>query len=687
THDKPDVGSVCRKNVRTWLKDWYPAEVEGSDPKNIDEIEKGKPIFIKIGAPTFEAVKLALCDYKYRVGSQIPNHTRSFVKEIHFDGGTLNGTTVKFSPGLNTLIGIRGSGKSSIIEALRYTLGIEPGEKAGDPEYKKKLLKHTLGSGGKITVTAVDSFGQEFTVRRILDHIPEVFINEVLQPGVSIRETIIQKPLYFGQKDLSNSGEGFERGLVEKLIGERLTPIRLQIEIQKERVQAALRRHLQLTNISSRREEYTAKKQNAEFQLERYRSYGIDEKLQKQTAFDSDISKLKEMLLDIAKFTDAVNELFMNHEDTLRNHTFYKSKQNEPFFSVWFAEYGKILQQLDAIKQATQEIKKSAVSLGQQKAAFEKIFNDLKEEFAAVERSIMDELKSKGIPIIRTDEFRHLSKTIDQATAVLQEVAKEEAKSQEIWTELLREISTLNDLWHQEFNLVKDEMEKVNANHSSLTINTEFEGDKAKFLEFLKEMLKGSGLREMTLQKLVDENANISTIFIDKVRTNNLLGDNQGKFWEYFLSNLESYLLRRVPDKYIIKYREKELKDHSLGQRASALILFILSQKANDLIIIDQPEDDLDNQTIYNDVIQQVLTLKNDVQFIFATHNPNFPVLGDAEMVVACEYISDQINITPGSIDHPETQARIVSIMEGGEDAFKRRKEIYKIWKPRNSMT
>jgi ABC-type cobalamin/Fe3+-siderophores transport system ATPase subunit len=141
----------------------------------------------------------------------------------------------------------------------------------------------------------------------------------------------------------------------------------------------------------------------------------------------------------------------------------------------------------------------------------------------------------------------------------------------------------------------------------------------------------------------------------------------------------------QVPNAYTIKYHGKQLKDHSLGQRASALILFVLSQRDNDVVIIDQPEDDLDNQTIYEDVIKLVIKLKPKTQFIFATHNPNIPVLGDAEQIVACAYGDDTIDTKVGSIDSPELQDAIVRIMEGGSEAFQRRKEIYQIWKQQNS--
>ena len=141
----------------------------------------------------------------------------------------------------------------------------------------------------------------------------------------------------------------------------------------------------------------------------------------------------------------------------------------------------------------------------------------------------------------------------------------------------------------------------------------------------------------------------------------------------------------QVPNRFTIEYRGKELKHHSLGQRASALILFVLSQQENDVFIIDQPEDDLDNQTIYEDVIKLVRNIKPKTQFIFATHNANFPVLGDAEQIISCSYSDDSIHVTSGSIDCPKLQQEIVDIMEGGEEAFRQRKRRYEIWKPQNS--
>jgi hypothetical protein len=103
---------------------------------------------------------------------------------------------------------------------VRYALDIPRGEKAQDTKYKDELIRHTLGSGGKVTLTACDVYGQEFTISRIFREAPNVYLDGKLQPGVSIRETVLRRPIYFGQKDLSSTGEGFETDLVEKLVGE-----------------------------------------------------------------------------------------------------------------------------------------------------------------------------------------------------------------------------------------------------------------------------------------------------------------------------------------------------------------------------------------------------------------------------------------------------------------------------------
>ncbi|MBU4100851.1 MAG: histidinol-phosphatase, partial [Proteobacteria bacterium] len=152
------------------------------------------------------------------------------------------------------------------------------------------------------------------------------------------------------------------------------------------------------------------------------------------------------------------------------------------------------------------------------------------------------------------------------------------------------------------------------------------------------------------------------------------------EFKKRFEDNIFNLISFRVEDKFTINYNDKPLKDHSLGQRATALILFLLAQKETNVLIIDQPEDDLDNQTIYEDVIKAIKSLKGNMQFVFATHNANIPVLGDSEKILSCKYSESKIEVHNGTIDNYDTQKQIVTIMEGGEEAFNRRKNIYELW-------
>lgn len=96
--------------------------------------------------------------------------------------------------------------------------------------------------------------------------------------------------------------------------------------------------------------------------------------------------------------------------------------------------------------------------------------------------------------------------------------------------------------------------------------------------------------------------------------------------------------------------------------------------------MIDQPEDDLDNQVIYNEIITEVKKRKPEVQFIFATHNANIPVLGDSEQVIAVSYDEKEIKVESGSVDNKGIQNKIVDIMEGGQEAFNKRTQIYNLW-------
>lgn len=675
-----------RIKIQQALGGSYPAEVHGSDAKKITDIGARKEAcYLKLGDFSFEAVKFALRDKQARVSSELLHYKHSYIQKISFEGaGALGGAEICLSPELNTLIGIRGSGKSSVLEGIRYALNIPFGEKASDQEYKDGLVRHLLRSGGKITLDAIDRRGQPYQIRRILDERPDVYVNGQLQPGVSLRETVLHKPIYFGQKDLSSTGAGFEKDLIEKLVGETLVPIRQKIDQARQSVIDAIGQIKRLKRATAQKQEWSQKKQDALFKLKFYQQHGVEEKLQKQIDFDRDERKADQIIQGTQNYLFELNGFIAGFEDELKNQILYKSAQNHAFFDDFFATYQQLLQGFDNIKAIAtngqpvlQQLQQKLTSFREQKLA-------LKEEFAEIERQLAGELKQAGAQAISPLEFKQLKTLLDQADQMLSVLDKSEQQHADLGQALERELASINDLWLEEYRAIEKILSNINRTDSPLKIVPQFKANKADMLKHIQDLFRGSRIRETTLQNLVENYSDFGAMWRDKDQLLQQVAGSSEIFLQYFEDNLDALLTWQVPNIFTIEYHGKALAHHSLGQRASALMLFVLSQRDNDVVIIDQPEDDLDNQTIYDDVIKLIRELKPETQFILATHNANIPVLGDAEQVVACEYIDDQISVVSGSIDCAEVQQRIVGIMEGGAEAFEKRKQVYEAWKPKN---
>ena len=111
----------------------------------------------------------------------------------------------------------------------------------------------------------------------------------------------------------------------------------------------------------------------------------------------------------------------------------------------------------------------------------------------------------------------------------------------------------------------------------------------------------------------------------------------------------------------------------SAGQRASAMLAFLLAH-GEEPLVLDQPEDDLDNHLIYDLVVQQMRQNKMRCQLIVATHNPNIVVNGDAEMLHALDFKAGQCVVhQSGSLLQNAMREEVCRVMEGGREAFKRR--------------
>jgi DNA repair ATPase RecN len=121
----------------------------------------------------------------------------------------------------------------------------------------------------------------------------------------------------------------------------------------------------------------------------------------------------------------------------------------------------------------------------------------------------------------------------------------------------------------------------------------------------------------------------------------------------------------------------KTIETGSVGEKSTAILSLLLSA-GDQPIIIDQPEDDLDNQYVYNVVVDLLRRRKFSRQVIIATHNANIPVNGDAELIVALG-VKERLGVVlgAGSIDRPDIKELVSVIMEGSAEAFRLRRERY----------
>ncbi|EHH5235904.1 ABC transporter, partial [Escherichia coli] len=127
--------------------------------------------------------------------------------------------------------------------------------------------------------------------------------------------------------------------------------------------------------------------------------------------------------------------------------------------------------------------------------------------------------------------------------------------------------------------------------------------------------------------------------------------------------------------RYSLKNGEsfKPVEQGSPGQKTAALLAFILSY-GNEPLILDQPEDDLDNHLIYDLIVTQLREIKQKRQVLVVTHNANIVVNGDAENVIALDIRSGQTRIVAqGGLQEPSIRDEICRVMEGGKEAFTQR--------------
>lgn len=663
------------------LEDWMGYKlpyIEGSDCKSIDQIGKGNKTYIKIGDGNFDSVVLAFKDYQNRISLSEKEYNHGYIKSVEFVGGKMSNQKVNFSPELNSLIGIRGSGKSSIIEAIRYTLDMSPS--SADENYKTDVVKNLLESGGQVIIELQDNYKNNYIIKRILGEAPNILNGNDMEIGVTIN-SILQTPLYFGQKDLSYMDNGFELELLNKLVGKKTKSFqgdltRINNQLYKE-VNQLFNLNDQVDTLPDLRKNLT----DIKHKIKIFEEKGLSAKLSKQVNFQKDERNIKNIHELIDKFKINAEELLNSSNLTeLSELGDIESKGVPELFIKLSREVSNIINIKKEIEEIVVKIDSSSKVVKEYLDEIRQIIKSLEEEFAEIKREI-------DIPNLNPDDFSKLKGEEEKILKSIDQVTKQEESKGEIETQIRSVLNERNQLLLKEFQVYKDEIEEINSNQNALELRIEFKGNKQAFLDNLMQSFRGSNINQSTYKTICEIHSDFAALIIDILLdgskiTSSLVTETQlAKLKEKIKENYSELLKLRTPNQIEIKYHGKPIAKHSIGQRASALVLFILSQKDNNLIMIDQPEDDLDNQVIYNEIITKVKERKPEVQFVFATHNANIPVLGDAEQIIAVSYDEKQIIAESGSIDNKDIQSKVVDIMEGGQEAFNKRTQIYNLWR------
>lgn len=687
--------------------------------------------WIKLREPTAEALRQACLAKESRISLVEPELPNIFIEKIDVTNSTfLSKFDLDLNPQLNSIIGGRGSGKSTILEYLRWAL-CDQTEGFGKDDVQSDILRRRNTLIDK-TLKEVDGEVRVFFLvngtRHIVKRNPkseDVLLKIGNSDFDSVRPSQIQDLLpiqAYSQKQLSSISVRSDelKRFIEQPISKEIENIDSKVEEALAGVKSAYQK------LAKSKELYTDLRKNEieigsfKSQIEKLRGglKGISENdkniLDRAKYYVNEKNRFDEISLEYSSIQDSITPLkkllnkykgrvskspgLFENEDILKNlnisrgqlleETLNKIQDLEDFHlnskgkheelrSAWLeirnsfelkyksAKENSTSSQstLNAIKELENKIEKLELEIRKKQSLFsevdmtDEVFNNLYESYIDCQISKIDRLKKS------TELFTQLSdgliradfiKTIDvekmcaeinsifstyslkinkSRTEKLAELVSDSSAPLIKWKEAVYELKALS-----EFNSTPDVQDELP--HTPILDSTGFSSANRKKMS---ESLTSEGLLRL---------ASIKLDFLPKFsyQTHNEMGD------------------------------EIPFEEASAGQQATALLNVLLNQDGFPLII-DQPEDDIDNRAIEK-IIKNLWGSKKKRQIIISSHNANLVVNGDSELVICCDYneTSEQTKghiKYEGSIDKKEIRDEITSIMEGGERAFKLRKEKY----------
>lgn len=730
-----DLDAVTLKKIYGEIKDWGDRRrgiITTGDNRvaSFDHLAVN-PCWIRLGEPTSESIRQAVLADEARITYQQPDIPAQRILELRV-ASSLTGTEFElvFNDGFNALIGGRGSGKSAVLEYLRFGLGRSTVDTADDrsQDRERGLIENTL-PGGSVEVV-LERDGVKETWRRTSANQAFISIEEEGKEAIDVpiataqerfrARAFYQKQLSTlvrkrdtadeqitgiaaaelvdrrrqGDRDIEEAGRGvqvaFQRvvqGWTADAAYERAklaaTDLRRRLAATRERLegeglspeqQAVLDEAPQYARTENQFA-LTARQLTAEIkQIDEFKSLDLSGwKTALQVPEVEEVSgKLSEANVEISRLRGEIRKALIIAQ-TATSEGFEKFKQRHAAFRVRHEAANKAQAHLGTLL-ADHKRLNDDLELAER---HERETEDERQKFADARKKLTEARESLASRLTNMKSI--LSEAATQVEVMSQGVLRASVEEE---TKPARYIEALVELCER--CGIRDLEDKCTHRVEQATVDGHNEWEKLVngLLDLRQTRIRTGDTGE------IDPNAAASLRAI----LNWELTDNQAKL---VLQRLDDARLARLlsarPEAFIrFEYKDRGVympfERASPGQQASALLTLLLNQEAGTLII-DQPEDDLDNRVIMT-IVKLLQTTKRKRQLIFATHNPNFVVNGDADKVIAltpsvepsatASVQAAQIEIeVDGAIETPPVRTAITDTMEGGQAAFELRGRKY----------
>ena len=675
------------------------AVIENTDPKSIDEIgckQRGDKIrctYIKLSSVSINAIRIAFQDPPLRV--RLYEELKEIVdkiESIEISGATfLKDIRLNFNNNLNCLIGGRGVGKSAIIESIRYCLDLQS---YAEKSFRNEFIKNVVGSGGKITIRLLKKYGDRtipYTIKRIIGQQP-IVEEKNISPVELFEEDI---PILLGQKELYelSNNQNFQMELVDQLIGDEIKKRKIEFNKKLNLLKENSRELLKLYNNLLQKENDEQRLKTLNEQIKIFEELGVAKKMRALAQLTKDKNILNNAIL---KFKSGKDNLLNQYQDFIQeiNNTQNSLLNGESVEKQLLVDAENILKKYK--KYLEDQFKDFSNKSSEVEKELDDVFTQWNSSFEKNRKEsdeIKKELSSKGLS---PDRYENLIQEKVRLEPLIKEYEKIEKLKQEL--EKKREYlkKDIQKERHNLFALRKEQIERINQLLSGrVKLEVSYQSDRKEFKDKLVSLLYGSRVSEDAMAKIMDS----EQIAIDGIEISKIIEAGDDQLQKYF--GLTYAMTKRITDWFKDRSKLYQLEDLfpedliaiklkvgegdeyrsfdklSDGQKATALLVLLFSQERK-ILIIDQPEEDLDNRFVYDDIVVMLRQMKGKRQLIFATHNANIPVLGDSEQVFVLDAEADQCKIRDfGSIDKTSITENIKKIMEGGEEAFRKRIQKY----------